>query len=118
MEKHIFSFNLFKNEDFFKVSKTNDDFNYLAKSVEQLFSKPHLDISKSANPLFCDVTKAENFDKKCFILSKKNQKSPFEHFRFSRSKSPVKGLSKTIICFVKKISWSLSLVMFKKEITD
>jgi hypothetical protein len=44
----------------------------------------------------------ENFVKKCPVLSKKNQKSPFKHFRkspfkhfrFGRSKSPVKGLRK------------------------
>jgi hypothetical protein len=36
---------------------------------------------------FCDVTKVENFDKKCLTLSKKNKKSPFK--RFGRSKSPV-----------------------------
>jgi hypothetical protein len=41
---------------------------------------------------FCDVTKVENFDKKCRTLSKKNKKSPFKHIRFGRSKSPVKGL--------------------------
>jgi hypothetical protein len=40
----------------------------------------------------CDVTKVENFDKKCLNLSKDNQKSPFKHIRFGRSKSPVKGL--------------------------
>jgi hypothetical protein len=35
MKKHIFSSNLFKNEDFFKISKTNDYLNYLGKLVEQ-----------------------------------------------------------------------------------
>jgi hypothetical protein len=32
-----------KNKDFFKILKTYyDDLDYLAKFVEQLFSKPHL----------------------------------------------------------------------------
>jgi hypothetical protein len=62
--------------------------------VEHHFSKPHLDASESAkNTFFCDVTKVENFDKKCLTLSKENQKSPFKHIRFGRSKSPVKGLA-------------------------
>jgi hypothetical protein len=52
MKKHNFSFNLFKNKDFFKVLKTDDVLNYLAKSVEQLFSKPHLNASESAEKLF------------------------------------------------------------------
>jgi hypothetical protein len=49
---------------------------------------------------FCDVTKVENFDKKCLTLSKKKQKSPFKHFRFDKAKSPVKVLTgfKTIEC--------------------
>jgi hypothetical protein len=80
---------------FSKFKKTDDHINYLAKFVEQLFSKTHLDASESAkNTLFCDVTKVKNFDKKCFILSKNKQKNPFKHFRFGRSKSPVKGLNR------------------------
>jgi hypothetical protein len=43
------------------------------------------------------VTKVENFDKKCLTLSKENQKSPFKHIRFGKSKSPVKGLKRIII---------------------
>jgi hypothetical protein len=55
-----------KNKDFFKNLKTDDDLNYLAKFVEQLFSKPHIDASENAkNTIFCDVTKVENFDKRC-----------------------------------------------------
>jgi hypothetical protein len=42
------------------------------------------------------VTKVENFDSKCLTLSKENQKSPFKHFRFGRSKFPVKELKKSI----------------------
>jgi hypothetical protein len=61
--------------------------------VEQHFSKTLFDASESAKTLFCDVTKVENFDKKCLTLSKKNNKSPFKHIRFGRSKSLVKGLS-------------------------
>jgi hypothetical protein len=61
--------------------------------LEQLFSKTHLNASESAiNTFFYDVTKAENFDKKCLTLQKKNLKSPFKHFCFGRSKSSVKGL--------------------------
>jgi hypothetical protein len=36
------------NEDFFKILKTLDDLTYLAKFVEQLLSKTHLDASESA----------------------------------------------------------------------
>jgi hypothetical protein len=73
MKKHIFSSNKFKNKDFFKILKTDDDLNYLVKFVEQLFSKTHLDVSESAkNTFFCDVTKVENFVKKCLTLSKNN----------------------------------------------
>jgi hypothetical protein len=74
---------------FSKISNTNDYLNYL----EQHFWKTLFDASESAkNTFFCDVTKVENFDKKCLTLSKENQKSPFKHIRFGRSKSPVKGL--------------------------
>jgi hypothetical protein len=52
MKNHIFSSNLFKNKDFFKILKTDDDLNYLAKFVEQLFSKPHLDVSERAKNTF------------------------------------------------------------------
>jgi hypothetical protein len=62
-------------------------FKYKAKFIEQHFSKTHFDASD-------DVTKVENFDKKCPSLSKENQKSPFKHIRFGRSKSPVKGFIK------------------------
>jgi hypothetical protein len=51
-KKYIFSFNLFKNEEFFKILKTNDVLNYLAKSVEQLVSKTHLDASENATKTF------------------------------------------------------------------
>jgi hypothetical protein len=51
-KKHIFSSILFKNEDFYKILKTDDEINYLAKFVEQLFSKPHLNALKSAKTLF------------------------------------------------------------------
>jgi hypothetical protein len=81
MKNHIFSSNLFKNEDFFKISKTNDYLNYLEKLVEQHLSKTLFDALESAkNILFYDVTKVENFDKKCLTLSKKNNKSPFNIF--------------------------------------
>jgi hypothetical protein len=49
MKKHIFSF---KNKYFFKITKTDDDLNYLVKFVEKLFSKTHLDASKSAENNF------------------------------------------------------------------
>jgi hypothetical protein len=65
-KNHIFSSNLFKNEDFLKTAKTNDYLNYLEKLEEQHFSKILFDASESAkNTFFCDVTKVENFDKKC-----------------------------------------------------
>jgi hypothetical protein len=48
MKKHIFRSNLFKNKDFFKILKTGDDLNYLAKSVGSFFSKPHLEAPESA----------------------------------------------------------------------
>jgi hypothetical protein len=39
------------------------------------------------------VIKVENFDKnKTFFINPKNQKSPFKHFRFDMSKSPMKRL--------------------------
>jgi hypothetical protein len=41
---------------------------------------------KVQKPYFCDVTKVGNFDKKCLTLSEKTQKSPFNHFRFGKSK--------------------------------
>jgi hypothetical protein len=47
---------------------------YLAKFVEQLLKKTNLDASESAKNTFCE-------------------KSSFKHFRFGRSKSPVKGLN-------------------------
>jgi hypothetical protein len=52
MKKHIFSSNLIKNEDFFKISKTNDYLNYLEKFVEQHFSKTLFDASESAKNTF------------------------------------------------------------------
>jgi hypothetical protein len=62
-KKHNFNSNLFKSKDFFKIFKTDDDLNHLAKSVEQIFSKPLLDASESAKyTFFCDVTKVENLD--------------------------------------------------------
>jgi hypothetical protein len=72
------------------------------------------------NVFFCDVTKVENFDKKCLTLSKKNQKSPFKHFRFGRS--PVKGLtsldfSQVKACF-KVIFNILSKVLERPEFVE
>jgi hypothetical protein len=76
-KKHIFSSNLFKNEDFFKISKTNDYLNYLKKLVEQNFSKTLFDASESAKTLFfCDFTKVGNFwKKKCYIIEREPEKS-------------------------------------------
>jgi hypothetical protein len=100
--------------------------------LEQLFSKPHLDASVSAKKLlFCEVTKLENFDKN-YLLSKKNQKFPFEHFRFSRSKSPMKGLSFKVFkirlinesfrsikkYLIEKLSNKLSDVVLKKVLVN
>jgi hypothetical protein len=44
MEKRVFGSNLFKNKDFFKILKTGDYLNYLAKFVEEYFSKPHVNV--------------------------------------------------------------------------
>jgi hypothetical protein len=66
MKKTHFSSNLFKNKDFLKIYKSNDDLNYLAKFVEKHFSNTHFGASESAKTLF-DVTKVENFDKKYFF---------------------------------------------------
>jgi hypothetical protein len=52
VKKRIFSSKLFKNKYFFKILKTEDDLNYLAKSVEQLLLKPHLNASESAKNTF------------------------------------------------------------------
>jgi hypothetical protein len=52
IKKHIFSSNLFKNKDFFKIKKTNDYLSYLAKFVEQHFSKTHFYASESAKNTF------------------------------------------------------------------
>jgi hypothetical protein len=46
------SSNLFKNEDFFKISKTNDYLSYLEKLVDQNFSKTLFDASESAKNTF------------------------------------------------------------------
>jgi hypothetical protein len=62
---HFFSSNLFKNEDFFKISKTNDYFNYLEKLVEQHFSKTLFDASESAKNTFF-VTSIEAYTQKKF----------------------------------------------------
>jgi hypothetical protein len=63
---------------FSKFQKKNDYSNYLAKFVKQNFSKTLFDASENAkNTLFCDVTKVENFDKKCLTLSKKNKKRTY-----------------------------------------
>jgi hypothetical protein len=53
---------------------------------------------KLQKPLFCDVTEVENFVKKRLTLAKKNQKCPFKHVRFGRSKSPVKSLKSQNYC--------------------
>jgi hypothetical protein len=66
-----------KNNFFFKILKTDDDLNYLAKFVEQFDSKTHLVASESAKTPFCDVTKVENFEKKCPTLSEKNHLNIF-----------------------------------------
>jgi hypothetical protein len=92
-KKHIFSSNLFKNEDFFKISKTNDYLNYLEKLVEQHFSKTLFDASESAkNTFFVMLPKLKILIKNVLIYRKRTKKSPFKHIRFGRSKSPVKGL--------------------------
>jgi hypothetical protein len=73
--KNTFGSNLFENKDFFKILKTDDQIIYLAKFVEQLFSKTHLGASESAKTLFCDVIQVENLDKKCLTYEKEPEKS-------------------------------------------
>jgi hypothetical protein len=74
-KKHIFSSDLFKNNDFFQIFKTDDDLNYLAKCVKQLFSKTHLDASVSAkNTIFCDFTKVESLLKMSCFIEKESEK--------------------------------------------
>jgi hypothetical protein len=46
---------------FSKFKKKNDYLNYLAKFIEQNFSKTHFDASESAK-------KVENFDEKCLTV--------------------------------------------------
>jgi hypothetical protein len=58
LKKPIFSSYLFKNKDFFKIFKTDDDLNYLAKFVEQLFSKPHFNASENAKNTFSYFSKS------------------------------------------------------------
>jgi hypothetical protein len=61
-KKHVLSSNLFKNKDFFKILKTDDDSSYLTKFLEQLFQN-HISLHQKVHKaLFCDVTKVENFD--------------------------------------------------------
>jgi hypothetical protein len=62
MKKYVFSSNLSKNKYFFKILKTDVDLNYLAKFMEQFFSKPHLDASETTKiTFFSEVNKVENF---------------------------------------------------------
>jgi hypothetical protein len=80
----------------------------------KFFSKPHLNVSESGkNNFFYDVIKAENYDKKCLTLSKKNQKSPFEHFRFGKSNPPfIKDLIDALnilFVFKKVLNWKRGL---------
>jgi hypothetical protein len=63
----------------------------LRKTCRTSFSKTLFDASEKTL-YFCDVTKVENFDKKCLTLSKKNKKRPLKHIRFGRSK----GLSERV----------------------
>jgi hypothetical protein len=51
-KKPIISYTFSKNEDFLKYLKKNDNLSYLAKILEQLFSKTHLDVSESAKNTF------------------------------------------------------------------
>jgi hypothetical protein len=55
MKKHIFSSYLFKNKEFFKILKTNDVLNYLAKFVEQICQK-HIAMHQKVEKTLCFVT--------------------------------------------------------------
>jgi hypothetical protein len=72
IKKHILN-SYFKNKDFFKILKTYDDLNYLAKFKEQFFSKTHLDASESAKNTLYDVTKVKNLDLK-LVMGNANAK--------------------------------------------
>jgi hypothetical protein len=76
MKKHIFSSYLFKNEYFFKISKTNDYLNYLEKKVQKTL-------------FFVTSLKLKILIKNVLLYRKRT----FKHIRFGRSKSQVKGLS-------------------------
>jgi hypothetical protein len=75
MKKHIFSSNLFKNKYFFKFLKTDDGLNYLAKFVEQLFSKSHPDGSESANTFFVTSPNLKILIKMSYFIEKEPEKS-------------------------------------------
>jgi c-di-AMP phosphodiesterase-like protein len=71
LKKNTFLALTYSKIRFVQNLKIDEELIYLANFVEKLFSKTHLDESKSAkNTSFCDVTKVDNFDKKCLTLSK------------------------------------------------
>jgi hypothetical protein len=74
-KNHIFSSNLFKNEDFFKILKTNDYLNYLKKLVQQHFSKTLFDASESAkNTFFVASPKLKILKKNVLLYRKRTRK--------------------------------------------
>jgi hypothetical protein len=110
-------FQNFKNKGFFKLLRKT--------SRTRFFENTFRCIRKCKKHFFCEITKIENFDKKCLTLSKENQKSPFKHIRFGRSKSPVKWFQVFLAVFrnfhsfsgvLRNISGVLKLKSSKKSI--
>jgi hypothetical protein len=65
--------------------------NYLAKSVEKKFSKPHPDGSESAKITFCDVTKVKNVDKIGLLFRKWTKDVHLNIFGMVDQNPPWKG---------------------------
>jgi hypothetical protein len=65
---------------FSKCKTTNDDLNYLAKFVEQRFSKIHLDASESAKTLFVTSPKLKILIKNMFYFIGKEPKKSIKTF--------------------------------------
>jgi hypothetical protein len=85
--------NFSKLKIFSKFKKTNDYLSYLAKFIEQHFSKTHFDASESAKyTVFVTSPKLKILIKKVLPYRKRIRKVHLNIFRFGRSKSPVKGL--------------------------
>jgi hypothetical protein len=67
IKKQIFNSNLFKNKYIFKIFKTNDYLNYLAKFVEQNFSKTHFDATEGGKTQFFVTTHVKRVSEIAFF---------------------------------------------------